>query len=222
MKQTNTEAAQVVLKRLAHITPTIHEVLDKATTSARLFFEKRDEEVDSCLFPDLVRYEAKCLFDSPKYKHIGYQFAALSRNGLFLIYQHEGCAYRIRFRKADEDGELPTNNLSRALKEFCKQKDPFPLLGMSIEEMERFASPELIKLFVVWDVDSNYVLTDVSLGCPNGEFGDMHFADEIPHSVTTIIAEPEFDDEAEEFDFNLNSLEQTGTDADSDNNESNG
>jgi hypothetical protein len=217
MKQTNTEAAQVVLKRLAHITPTIHEVLDKATTAARLFFEKRGAEVDSCLFPDLVRYEAKCLFDSPKYKHIGYQFAVLSRNGLFLIYQHELCAYRIRFRKADEDGELPVGNLSRTLKEFCKQKDPFPLLGLSIKEMEQFESPELIKLFVVWDVDHNYVLTEVSLGCPNGEFGDMHFADEIPHAATMIIADEAFDDEAEELDdIDVEPLEKTGTDENED------
>ncbi len=218
MKQTNTEAAQIVLRRLGHITPTIQEVLDKAITAARSFFEKRDAEVDTFLFPDLVRYEAKCLFEDPKYKAIGYQFVVLSRNGLFLIYQYDGCTYRIRVRKADEDGEFPVNNLSRTLREFCKQPDPFPLLGLSIEEMEQFVSPELIKLFVVWDVDSNYVLTEVSLGCPNGEFGDMHFADKIPHAATTIVADRSFDDEAEELEeIDVEPLEKTGTGEDDDN-----
>ncbi len=93
---------------------------------------------------------------------------------------------------------------------------------MALEEMERYESPELIKLFVVWDVDANYVLTETSLCCPKGITGEMYFADEIPHAVRTIVAEAEFDDEADELtELDINPLEQTGTDDDDGDDESN-
>jgi hypothetical protein len=93
---------------------------------------------------------------------------------------------------------------------------------MSLEEMERYESPELIKLFVVWDVDANFVLTETFLCCPKGITGEMYFADQIPHAVRTIVAESEFDDEAEELEgLDINPLEQTGTDADDEDHESN-
>jgi hypothetical protein len=223
MKQTNLPAAQLTLARLGHVAPTIQEVLDKAITLARGFFEGRDLEVDRSLFPDLVRFEAKLLLDSPKYKAIGYEFVTLSRNGLLVIYKYLGCTYRIRIRKADEEGELPLNNLSRTLKDYCKQRDPYPRLAeMSLAEMERYESPELIKLFVVWDVNDNYVLTETYLCCPKGISGEMYFADEIPHAVTTIIAESEFDDEAEELeDLDITPLDKTGTETEDDDHESN-
>jgi hypothetical protein len=163
------------------------------------------------------------LLDDPKYKAIGYQFVTLSRNGLLVIYQYQGCTYRIRIRKADEEGELPLNKQSRTLEEFCKQRDPFPrLIGMALEEMERYESPDLVKLFVVWDVDMNYVLTETSLCCPNGVSGKMHFADEIPHAATTIVAEATFDDYPEELDdIDIEPLEKTGTDAGDNDDESN-
>jgi hypothetical protein len=216
-------AAQLTLARLGHVAPTIHEVLDKAITLARGFFENRDLEIDRSLFPDLVRFEAKLLLDNPKYKAIGYEFVTLSRNGLLVIYQYLGCTYRIRIRKADEEGELPLGNLSRTLKDYCKQRDPYPRLSeMSLEEMERYESPELIKLFVVWDVDDNYGLTETFLCCPKGITGEMYFADEIPHAATTIIAESDFDDEAEELeDLDITPLDKTGTETDGDNHESN-
>jgi hypothetical protein len=222
MRLTNRKAAQFIIKKLDDVIPTVQEVLDKATTEARSFFERRGLEIDLSLFPNLVRFEAKCLFETPKYKSIGYQFAVLSNNGLFLIYQCEGCTYKIRVRKADEDGELPTHNLSRTLKEFCKQPNPFPqfLPGMEPENMEQFVSPNLLKLFVVWDVNKNFVLTTVYLACPNGEFGDVHFADEIPHAATTLITDGYFDDEPDELeDIDILPLEMTGTDEETDDDE---
>ncbi|MDT7543368.1 MAG: hypothetical protein QOE33_3272 [Acidobacteriota bacterium] len=220
MIKTNEPAAQLTLARLGHVAPTLQAVLDLAITASRNFFEGRKREIDRSLFPDLVRYEAKLLLDDPKYKAIGYEFVSLSRNGLLVIYQHEGCTYRIRIRKADEEGELPMNNLSNALKDYCKQSDPYPRLeGMSVEEMERYESPELIKLFVVWDVDQNYVLTETHLCCPKGIFGDMYFADEIPHAVTSIIATSDFDAESEELDDLNLTIMKTGTAADDDAND---
>jgi hypothetical protein len=223
MKQTNRPAAQLTLARLGHVAPTIQKVLDKAITLARAFFEQRDLEVNSNLFPDLVRYEAMLLLDSAEYKAIGYEFVTLSRNGLLVIYQYQGCTYRIRIRKADEEGELPLNNLSRTLRDYCKQRDPYPRLAeMALDEMERYESPELIKLFVVWDVDNNYVLTETYLCCPKGITGEMYFADEIPHAATTIVVESDFDDEAEELEgIDEIPFEKTGTETDDDDHESN-
>jgi hypothetical protein len=214
MKTTNSQAAQFILRKLGHIPSTIHEVLDKASTEARFYFESRKLDIDPYLFPSIVRFEAKCLLDNPLYKSIGYQFVVLSNNGLLLIYQHEGCTYRIRVRKADEDGEMPIQNQSKILKEFCKQPNPFPqfLPGMQPEEMGQFLSPSLLNLFVVWDVDHNYILTSVSLACPDGSSGNVHFADEIPHAATTIFTESSFDDEAEELeDIVILPFRRTGT-----------
>src|SRR6476619_7135194 len=92
MNPTNSKAAQLILKKLGHIPSTADEVMDKAVTIARAFFEERGLQVDSFLFPSLVRYEAKLLFGTPKAQAVGYKLAVLSNNGLQLIYRHEGDA----------------------------------------------------------------------------------------------------------------------------------
>ena len=118
--------------------------------------------IDSFLFPNLVRYEAKLLFETPKYKAAGYHFSSLSNNGLLLVYEHEQTIYRIRVRKADEDGHLPTQNLSETIKEFCRQPDLF-LPGMEAKDWETFICPDLLSLFIVWDVDRTFGLSQCEL-----------------------------------------------------------
>lgn len=211
MNPTNTKTAQIILKKLGHVPATVHEVLDKAITAARAFFEMRKLDIDTCLFPNIVRYEAKLLFDSPKYRAAGYHFSVLSNNGLLLIYEYEHTIYRIRVRKADEDGELPTQNLSKTIKEFCRQPG-LPFWGVEVANWEAFVCPELVKLFIVWDVDAAFGLTQCGLACPQDEFGNMYFAHEIPHSATAISVESAFDDEAEELEeINVLPLKKTGS-----------
>jgi|GEM_PF-2610188 len=211
MIPTNTRAAQVILEKLGHVPATVHEVMDKAVTLARAFFEERDLPVDPFLFPNIVRYEAKLLFDSPKYRAVGYMLSVLSNNGLLLIYNFESTIYRIRVRKADEDGAFPTQNLSEGVKEFCRQPN-LPLWADGIEDWEEFACPEILKLFIIWDVDEAYGFTGCDLACTKNEFGELAFADSIPHSAMSIQVENDFNEwptEIEDIDFRR--LDKTGT-----------
>lgn len=212
MNPTNPKAAQIVLQNLGHVAPTVHEVMDAAITSARGFFEDRGLHIDPFLFPSIVRYEAKLLFETDKYKAAGYRFTVLSNNGLLLVYEHESTIYRIRVRKADEDGELPMPKTpSKTIAAFCRQPSLF-LPGMEIENCEAFVCPDKLSLFIVWEVDEAYGLSKCDLVCPEDEFGHYYFADEIPHSAMAIAAIEEFDQDAEELeDIDVRPLKKTGS-----------
>lgn len=217
MELHNEPIAHAILNRLERVHPVIHDVLDKSTTEARNFFEKRKQEVDSNLYSDLVRYYAKELLQQPKYKNIGYILTVLNKNGLLLIYEQDGCVYRIRVRKADEDGELPISGLSKSMKRFIAQRTPllpgFEDFFQSVEgesEGDRL-STTLLKLVVVWDVDVNYILTDAWLACYKDTTGAKHFAGEIPHSAIAVAAPNTFDEAAEELEDLEFSLEKTGS-----------
>ncbi len=208
MKRTNPEAAQIVLEKLVKITPTISHVIDEAIVVARKFFEVREAKIDSYLFPSLVRYEAKQLLELPEYKSIGYEFVSLSNNGLFIVYKHEGCYYRIRVRKADEDGELPVQNLSKTLKTFYKN----PTLPFTNGNLDDFIALERLNLVIVWDVDKYHILKNVHLVCTKNEFGEIYFADKIEHAATTIVGNANFDEQADDFeDIDILPLRKTGT-----------
>jgi hypothetical protein len=221
MNPTNTRAAQIILEKLGHVPATVHEVMDKAVTLARAFFENRDLPIDPFLFPNLVRYEAKLLFETPKYRAAGYVLTVLSNNGLLLIYRPETTTYRIRVRKADEDGEFPTQNLSDGIKDFCRQPN-LPMWANGEEDWEEFVCPELLKLFIIWDVNEAYGFSGCDLACTKDEFGNLAFADQIPHSVTSIQADEEFDWPEEIEDIDFRPLKKTGSDhGDDDDDENN-
>lgn len=212
MKVTNPQTAEIALKELEEITPILDEVTDKAITEARDFFEKRDEAINSYLFPCLVRYFAKILLDSPKYRAAGYYVVDISNNGLFIVYLlKDGKTRKVRILKSDE-GELPVRNLSRKKKEFFTQPPPLFASLPTMENLEEYVSPELVNLVALWEVDRNYVFTGMWLTCPNGQFGDVHFADAIPHAATAITVDESFDAEPEELDdIDIEPLERTGT-----------
>jgi len=199
MEITNASAALRILNKLQQLPPAIYDVLDKATVEAREFFETKNQKIHSALFPSLVRYSALRLLEDEKYKQIGFRLVELSNVGLFIVYQRNGCTYGLRMRKADEDGDLPIDNLSETLKQFYTQADPFPRLpGMSLEEMDQFLTPNQMKLVILWDVDSAFVLNSVQLVCPNGIAGEVHFVGDIPPAVTTLSAKPTVDEAIEE------------------------
>jgi len=222
METTNAHLARPVLANLRQVLAVVQEILDSATTRARGFFEDREVDVDAFLFPDLVRYEAKCLFEQERYRQTGYRFTALSSNGLFLTYQANGYLYEIRVRKADEDGDLPSDNLSQTLKDFYNQPQLY-LPGLSPVDVAALVSPHTLRLVVVWDVDQFYVLSELFLACPRTELGDVHFADRIAHAATAISMDSDFDDEPEELDeIDVEPLERTGTEGNDDDNEDDG
>jgi hypothetical protein len=211
METTNAHLARPALANLRQVLAVVQGVLDLATTRARGFFEDREVDVDTFLFPDLVRYEAKCLFQQERCREAGYRFTALSSNGLFLTYQHNGYLYEIRVRKADEDGDLPSDNLSQTLKDFYNQPQPY-LTGLSPVDVAALVPPHTLRLVVVWDVDQFYVLGELFLACPRTELGDVHFAVQIEHAATAISVDGDFDDEPDELDgYEIEPLERTGT-----------
>ena len=198
MKRTNTKLAQFIIDKLGQVPPTLNHILDEAVIISRKYFDERELKIDNYLFPSLVRYEAKLLLELPEYKNIGYEFVSLSNNGLFIIYKCDGCYYKIRIRKADEDGDLPVQNLSKTLKQFYQ--NPTPFLPTIEENLNEYISPERLNLVVVWDVDRNYALQNVYLVCTKNEFGEVHFADKIEHAATAIVGNANFDDQADEID----------------------
>lgn len=210
MNPTNSQAAQIVLDALGPIPPVLHEIMDKAVTEARTFFEERGEAVNSSLFPNLVRYFARQLLNDAYHKSLGYQVGELSNNGLFILYEDKGFVYKIRILKADEDGDLPVSNLSETKKDFFKQGYPI-LPGM--ENIELFVSTSLIKLVIIWDVNLNYILNTFQLVCPNGESGDAHFVGDIAHSATAITVQSTFDAMADDLDDLITPLRKTGTES---------
>src|SRR5205807_10606223 len=125
MELANVSAAQRILRKLEQVPSTLYDVLDKATTQAREFFEQKKQPIHAALFPSLVRYFALRQLQNPRYKSIGYRLVELSNVGLFVVYQKRGCTYGFRLRKADEDGDLPIDNLSETLKHFYSQDDSF-------------------------------------------------------------------------------------------------
>jgi hypothetical protein len=215
MKIHNAPAAEIFLDKLAKLHPVLHSVLDLATTAARGFFEERKKEVDSALFPDLVRYFSKELLQDPKYSSVGYILNVLSKNGLLLIYEQDECTYNLRMRKADEEGEMPVLSLSEKMKRFLKQRAPLlPGFEDLFAEGEQKTPPTTsIKLVIVWEVDSNYILKDVWLACFKDDAGSTHFVGEIPHSATSITAPVAFDGPAEELEDLDFSIKQTGSKA---------
>jgi hypothetical protein len=212
MEITNVSAAQQILKKLEQVPPTVYDVLDKATTQARDFFDAKRQSIHSALFPSLVRYFALRLLQDAKYRSIGFRLVELSNVGLFVVYQRGGCTYGLRMRKADEDGDLPLDNLSDTLKQFYTQDDPFPRLpGMSLQEMEQFLTPNQMKLIVLWDVDRAFVLNSVQLVCPNGIAGEVYFVGDIPPAVTTISTKPVEEAVEEDLDITPRRKRKTGT-----------
>ena len=197
MKRTNPQVAQIVAERLGQVIPTVSHVIDEAVIVARKFFEDKESKIDNYLFPSLVRYEAKQLLELPDFKSVGYQFVSLSNNGLFLIYKYDECYYRIRIRKADEDGELPVQNLSKTLKTFYQNQNPlFPDIEANLDD---FLVPEM-NLIIVWEVDKNFILQSVNLVCPKNEYGEVYFADKIEHAATSVVGNANFDDQPDELE----------------------
>ena len=147
--------------------PFIYAGVEAAIEQTRDFFPE-EKPVDAALAPNLVRYYVKEYIDSKSPANsqpsISYEFnrESLPNNGLFV---HFG-PYRIRILKADE-GDLPLPGPSRARRRFYQQT--LPLWA----EVSGEDKPNPVNLVVLWDVNSEYVLNDLSIACPK-DVGESH------------------------------------------------
>jgi hypothetical protein len=217
MKNTHDPDQAVVLEDLAPVLPFIYAGVEAAIEQTRDFFPE-EKPVDAALAPNLVRYYLKEYIDhkSPAQSQLSVssQFSRepLPNNGLFL---HFG-SYRIRILKADE-GELPLPGPSRARRRFYQQT--LPLWAQVSVEEDR---PNPVNLVVLWDVNSEYVLNDLSIACPK-DVGEgrgsvqCHWRAEIPHPALTqvndtdSIAQDIDAEEIDDLDLTMREPEDTGT-----------
>jgi hypothetical protein len=216
MKITHDPDQDVVLKELSPVLPFIYRGVEEAIERTRDFFPE-GKPIDAALAPNLVRYHVKEYIDhkssadSRLSVSSTFEREPLPNNGLFL---HFG-PYRIRILKADE-GELPLPGPSRARRRFYQQTLP---LWAQVSGEDR---PNLVNLVILWDVNSEYVLNDLSIACPK-DVGESrgsvqcHWRAEIPHPALTQASDadsPTQDTDAEEaddLDLTTRETEDTGT-----------
>lgn len=198
MKNTHEPDQDVVLQELSPVLPFIYRGLEEAVEQTRDFFPE-EKPVDAALAPNLVRYfvkeyiDHKSSADSRLSVSNKFERESLPNNGLFLHYG----PYRIRILKTDE-GELPLPGPSRARRRFYQQTLPL-WAQVSGEDLR----PNLVNLVILWDVNSEYVLNDLSIACPR-DVGESrgtvqcYWRAEIPHPALTQASDA--DDPAQDTD----------------------
>lgn len=185
---------EAVAADLEAVVPTIWRALEVGTLRARDFFEERDLGVDSFLFPNLVRYEAK-LFLVDAGQEV-FETEILSNNGLIMRHLE----YQLRLLKSD-NGELPTPGQSRRKQAYYSQQLEFfaPIADEPVE---------MVNLVVLWDVDSHFNLSELTLVYPKS--GGQTKASvsafwklPLEHPVTTLAqeTEPSSADSDDDFGF---------------------
>lgn len=214
MKNTDVPDQDVVLEELSPVLPFIYRGVEEAVQQTRDFFPE-GKPIDSALAPNLVRYHVKEYIDSQGSADSELSVSSkfnrqpLPNNGLFL---HFG-SYRIRILKADE-GELPLPGPSKARRRFYEQTLP---LWVEVSEEDR---PNPVNLVILWDVNSEYALDDLSIACPR-DVGEsrgsvqVHWRADIPHPALTHkngTGSPAQDADAEDLDdLDLTTKEQPST-----------
>ncbi len=201
-----------VLPRLSRLLPVIYQALESGTLDAREYFDGRREGVDPSLYPNLVRYRARCYLTGQGHD-VEFVPEELANNGLSLSY----APYQIRILKSDH-GAVPAPGSSKVKRDFYNQRVrqlvlPFPggSLGVPIDEA--------LNLVILWDVTPTYNLAGLTLVCPKGSDinrtpPDVHWRVPIPHPAETTEgvqgdqSSVEFD---EDLDITLNDSEESGT-----------
>lgn len=152
-------ASDDALRDLSDFLPIVWEAMDSAVTGAASFFPD-GVAIDTCLFPNLVRYYAKQFFEnrhlqaeeeeSTEFDRIG-----LANNGLCVVRGR----YAIRIRKSD-NGLVPVPGSSQTLQQFYKQQPlPFNLANRPIQIVDT-------SLMLLWEVDAVCRLVGMELSCP--------------------------------------------------------
>jgi hypothetical protein len=171
-----------VLWRLGPLVPILYRAVEAGIAESLDFFSSREQPVDPCLQPNLVRWKAKQILDEAGHLTelesdnvvplAGRTFARLpiANNGLQLSYAD----LLLRILKSDGGG-VPLAGASRARQRFYHQ---LSLLG---EE-----AVDVLKLLVLWDVDQLGLDGELLLVCPKrgAETKDsleVHWMVAIPH-----------------------------------------
>lgn len=177
-----------VLRRLAPLTPVLYRAVEAGIAESLDFFSTREQPVDPCLQPNIVRWRAKQILDDAGHltelEHenvvaLPYrQFVRMpvANNGLQLSYGD----LVLRILKAD-GGDVPLAGASRARQRFYHQ---LSLLDEAID---------VLRLLVLWDVDCTGLSGELLLVCPRrgAETRDsleVHWMVPIPHPAEGLGA----------------------------------
>lgn len=141
-----------VVADLKAVVPIMWAALEVGTLRSREYFDGRGLDVDSFLFPNIVRFEAKLHLIAAG--EDVFETEILSNNGLVMRHLE----YQLRLLKSD-NGELPTPGRSKRKQAYYSQQLEFfaPLVGEPLET---------VNLVVLWDVDSNWNLSCLELVYP--------------------------------------------------------
>jgi hypothetical protein len=180
-----------VLVRLKPLTLILYRAVEAGIAESLDFFSSREQPIDACLQPNLVRWKAKQVLDEAGHLATleddnvvplaSLQFARLpiANNGLQLSYAN----LLLRVLKADGGG-VPLAGASKARQRFYHQ---LSLLGDAVD---------VLKLLVLWDVDGAGLNGELLLVCPKrgAETKDsleVHWMVPIPHPAEGLGARPE-------------------------------
>ena len=181
----NIPKAEKVFNDLSESFPVVYSALGHGTFKAKEFFENQDNDenkiINKFLAPNLVRYYAKMMLKREGREVFEeddkFQINQIPNNGLCYIHDQ----YLIRILKSFK-GELPTPGQSESRQKFYSQQQTFKF------SLSEGTKNEYINLLLLWDVDSHYNLTSLSLACPKAgnttvESVKTHWHCEIPNSL---------------------------------------
>lgn len=166
------------LERLTPVTSLIYRALEYGTEEARKFFEG-GRPVDPHLFSGLVRYHSREFLRGGEHSNLGFTLQNLSNIGLKIFYAR----FILRLWKATDDGHLPPPGISASRAAFYNQ--PLPLFDSEDELLL------VTRLAVLWDVNSNLSLSEVTLVCPSAGVvawkpGESHWEIPVPHPAEAV------------------------------------
>jgi len=180
----NIPEPEVVLKNLAYLLPTIYSALQDGTYKAKEYCDQYETagRIDPFLAPNLVRYHTIKLLQ--KQGHLIDEELNLDNvpnNGICLSYRN----YKIRILKAS-NGDLPVPGHSKSRQHFYHQI-PFKFMD------EEDSGVTMLNLVLLWDVATQYNLSEVCLVCPKSggvkrETVEAHWSYPIPLAV--LMGEP--------------------------------
>lgn len=204
--------AEDVVEEEGEVLAVIGAALQDACDKTHSFFSDHEEGApDASLSPNLVRWFAKRYLDTAGHTThtlaTDYEREALGNNGLLVA-----CTkYQIRVRKEVAGFALPPA-ASEALDTFYGQEQlelPFP--NFQPQSVPGGAETS-IKLVLLWDVDSDYRLSSLTLALPRSGGCDPQVYWSVPIQITDHTSE-----EGGGGDLDLELLEEIGTDATSGN-----
>ena len=182
--------SEKVFDDLSEVFPVVYTALDYGVFQTRGFFENEEQEeykqINKSLAPNLVRYHAIKVLKGAGQEVIEdddlFQINQVPNNGLCIVQDK----YVIRILKSAK-GELPTPGQSESRQRFYEQ------YSFSFPSEER--NNEKLNLLLLWEIDLNYNLTNLSLACPKSGKTTIasvvaHWHRKIPDSFLHKITTP--------------------------------